>query len=258
MYLAELRGKLSPTLERKEDILTSNVFSFFKYASREIFLKGYLKELGFEVSAQQAKEAEFLFWPRYDDYTEPDLVIITGDYYLLIEAKYFSGFANETQKTKAQLRREVDGGISDAKKYGKRFYLIAITADSYRKEEEFSVLPPKLKTYCIWTNWQMVSWFLYNFLENHGHIRQEEREFALDLYNLLDRKNLRGFMGLEELGKIIMSFETYPLIFFDAKTAKFRGDFIGFTESLYFDKKIASIHKSLFFDNNKVVSRQVV
>jgi len=45
MYLAELHGKLSQRIERMEDILTSNVFSFFKYSTREIFLKGYLNEL---------------------------------------------------------------------------------------------------------------------------------------------------------------------------------------------------------------------
>ncbi len=45
MYLAELHGKLSQRIERMENILTSNVFSFFKYSTREIFLKGYLNEL---------------------------------------------------------------------------------------------------------------------------------------------------------------------------------------------------------------------
>lgn len=38
MYMAELRGKLSEKAEKQEDILTSNVFSFFKYANRQIFL----------------------------------------------------------------------------------------------------------------------------------------------------------------------------------------------------------------------------
>ena len=89
MYLAELRGKLSSRVERMEDVLTSNVFSFFKYSSRDIFLKKYLNELGFNVSDREAEEAEFRFWPVFEEGTEPDLVIIVGDYYLLIEAKYF-------------------------------------------------------------------------------------------------------------------------------------------------------------------------
>jgi len=86
MYLAELRGKLSSRVERMEDVLTSNVFSFFKYSSRTIFLKRYLNDLGFKVSDQDAEKAEFRFWPVFEDGTEPDLIIIVGDYYLLIEA----------------------------------------------------------------------------------------------------------------------------------------------------------------------------
>jgi hypothetical protein len=114
MYLAELHGKLSSRIERMEDILTSIAFSFFKYSTREVFLKGYLKELGIEVSNREAKEAEFLFWPHFEEYTEPDLVIIVGDYYLLIEAKYFSDFGKET---KGQLIRELEAGIAEARAF---------------------------------------------------------------------------------------------------------------------------------------------
>jgi len=71
MYIAELRGKLSQRIERMEDILTSNVFSFFKYSTREIFLKGYLNKLKIYVSDQEAIEAEFIFWPHFEDNTEP-------------------------------------------------------------------------------------------------------------------------------------------------------------------------------------------
>jgi len=78
MYLAELHGKLSSKTERLEDILTSNVFSFFKYSDRTIFLRRYLKMLGFSVSSEEASEAEFVFWPRYEENTEPDLVIRVG------------------------------------------------------------------------------------------------------------------------------------------------------------------------------------
>jgi len=56
-------------LSRMEDVLTSNVFSFFKYSTRDIFLKGYLKQLGFNVSDQEANEAEFIFWPRFEENT---------------------------------------------------------------------------------------------------------------------------------------------------------------------------------------------
>lgn len=53
MIAAELRGKLSPSVERMEDVLTSNVFSFLKYTNRSICFRTYLKEeLGLEVSEE--------------------------------------------------------------------------------------------------------------------------------------------------------------------------------------------------------------
>mgnify|MGYP005621754621 CR=1 FL=1 len=65
-----------------EDILTSNVFSFFKYADRKIFLKQFLNDLGFVITDAEAETASFCFWPSFEDDTEPDLVIKAGLYYM--------------------------------------------------------------------------------------------------------------------------------------------------------------------------------
>ena len=258
MYLAELHGKLSQRIERMEDILTSNVFSFFKYSTREIFLKGYLNELNFDISDQEAIEAEFIFWPRFEENTEPDLVILVGNYYLLIEAKYFSDFGGETDKTKAQLIREIEGGQLDAKNYGKNFVLIAITADSYYKDYKFEVIPSDFIPYFKWTNWQKVSWVLTNILESDKKIRKQERDFALDLYDLLDKKNLREFQSFDILSLMNQYLKPHASIFFEAKTAKFRGDFIGFLNSLPFDKKILMARKTIFLSIQKNIFTHLV
>jgi len=234
-----------------EDILSSNVFSFFKYSTREIFLKGYLKKLGFDVSDQEANEAEFIFWPRFEENTEPDLVIIVGDYYLLIEAKYFSEFGGETEKTEAQLIREINGGKLDAKNYNKTFKLIAITADHYYKENKFDVIPSEFRAHFKWTNWQSVAAFLNNILQTKAGISQQEHHFALDLYSLLDKKNLRGFQSLDILQDTIPHLKPYDSLFFEAKTAKFRGAFIGFRASLLFDKKIAPVKGTIFLSGER-------
>ena len=253
MYQAELHGKLSQRIERMEDILTSNVFSFFKYSTREIFLKGYLKELGFDVSDQEAIEAEFIFWPHFEDNTEPDLVIIVGNYYLLIEAKYFSDFGGETDKTKAQLIREIEGGRLEAKNYGKDFVLIAITADSYRKDYKFEIISKSFRPHFVWTNWQKVSWLLTNILESDKKITNQERDFAFDLYNLLDKKNLRKFQSFDILSLMNQYLKPHASVFFNAKTAKFRGDFIGFLNSLPFEKKILMMRKTIFLTTKKKI-----
>ena len=253
MYLAELHGKLPPRIERMEDILTSNIFSFFKYSTREIFLKGYLSRLAFDISNQEANEAEFIFWPRFEENTEPDLVLIVGDYYLLIEAKYFSGFAEETKKSKAQLLREIEGGKLEAKNYGKNFRLIAITADHYYKENKFKIIPLDFIPYFKWTNWQSVSSFLYDILESSRDIKKQDNDFTLDLYNLLDKKNLRDFQGLNILFNISDCLKSYKSVFFEARTAKFRGDFIGFMHGLSFDKKITPLRKTIFLSGQRSI-----
>jgi len=254
MYLAELHGKLSSRAERMEDILTSNVFSFFKYSSRDIFLKGYLNKLGINISDQEAEEAEFRFWPVFEDGTEPDLVIIVGNYYLLIEAKYFSGFFEGTKKDEHQLLRELKNGKLEAKNYDKEFNLIAITADYYYKKEKFEVIPQNLRPNFKWTNWQLVSLFLDNILNCNPNIKGPERVFALDLYNLLDKKHLRDFQKITYIGSLL---KRYNSIFFDAKTAKLRGDFIGFIESLYLVKRLKPTGKTVFFNNTKRIFKSL-
>ncbi len=187
MYIAELKGKLSSAIENSEDILTSNVFSFFKYSGRTIFLKEFLYKIGINLLDENLISAEFLFWPRYDDNTEPDLVIIAGDYYILIEAKYFSGFGEETVNRKSQLSREIKGGILEAKALQKQFVLIAITADYSYKSYKFDEIKrfPNIKF--EWINWQFVSNILSNYLNRHEE-QNSDYLISRDLYNLLKRR----------------------------------------------------------------------
>jgi len=253
MYLAELHGKLSSRVERMEDILTSNVFSFFKYTSRKIFLKGYLDKLGFNISEREASRAEFLFWPRYEENTEPDLVIIVGDYYLLIEAKYFSDFGQETSKTKAQLIREVEGGEIDAKNYGKEFVLIAITADHYFKKEKFETIPERYKSNFIWTNWQLVSSFLNYVLEANQSLKKQEREFATDLYSLLDKKNLRDFQSYNALQNIQLSTASRSFVFLQGKKSNIPWEIYWFSKQCSVRKQNESPKRGFSFPQAKKV-----
>jgi len=254
MYLAELRGKLSSRVEKMEDILTSNVFSFFKYSSRDIFLKEYLNSFGFQVSEKEAKEAEFRFWPHYEDGTEPDLVIIVGKYYILFEAKYYSGFGKKTETTGGQLKREFEGGLLESYSYGKEFYLIAITADYYFKKEKFKVILAEFESSFKWTNWQYIASFLDNILSSNPNIKGSEWDFCQDLYRLLDKKNLRSFQNITYNGPLL---EDYSSIFFDAKTAKLRGDFIGFIDSLSLAKGLKSVRETVFFSSTKRIFKSL-
>jgi len=248
MYLAELHGKLSSRLESKEDILTSNVFSFFKYCNRSIFLKNYLFVLGFEIDDKQANEAEFIFWQRYEENTEPDLIIRAGNHYILFEAKYFSDFDNGSSKTKAQLIREIEGGFLEARNFNEKFTLIAITADYCYKDCKFSSVPAQYRQFLKWTNWQKIASLLQNAL-NKQKLTDLERTFATDLYSLLCKKNLRAYRGTDLLPSVAYHSDVYGKIFFEAKTARFRDDFIGFDEALINVEKLLSSASTLFLKN---------
>lgn len=233
MYLAEIHGKLSRDNENKEDILTSNVFSFFKYANRRLFLFEFVKLLGLNISESDAVEAEFEFWPTFEDNTEPDLVLLIGKYYLLFEAKYYSGFGKETQSRKHQVVREIEGGQYAAQNLEKEFKIIAVTAHYSDKAEIKRDIPVEYLDHLIWTNWQSIALLIYQQLEKNPNMPEETRLFAADLYKLLVRKKLRNYEGVKVLSHFRRTLHaTAHKIFFEASTASYRGAFIGFASTL--------------------------
>jgi hypothetical protein len=240
-----------------EDLLTSNVFSFLKYAPRDIFLFKYIKRLGFEVTKEDARKATFLFWTTYHDLTEPDVVVLIGDYYLLFEAKLYSGFGEETDLAATQLARELDGGLSEAKFHNKTFQLIAITADHYQPPGLFQDLPVEYKTHLHWTSWQDFAFFLLSLLETSPAVSAEVRHFAEDLYALLDKKRLRKFEGTNALTIKDYSMKLVDQLFFSSESAKYRGDFLGFQATITIDIRIKPLADSIFFSTERLYYQSI-
>ena len=251
MYLAEIHGKIPSRFKRMEDLLTSNIFSFFKYTDRQIFLKRYLELLDIRIAQNEADKAEFRFWPRFDDETEPDLVLVVGPHYLLFEAKYFSDFGVETKTRKAQLIREIEGGMKEARNEDKHFQIIAITADHYYKTDRFTSIPSKYHHLFKWTNWQLVTAFIHDILDKNSEISVTDHAFASDLYSLLVKKNLRDYLGTQIFLDLNPGLTPIESVFFDYKTASFRGDFIGFINSLQFESKIRPEIMNIIEKNQK-------
>lgn len=244
MYIAELKGKIPSSLTRKEDLLTSNVFSFFKYADRKTFLKPFLKGLNFAVSDKDVSEAEFLFWPTYEDRTEPDVVLIVGPHYILFEAKYFSGFGEETELYEDQLTREMKMGSLNANRLGKKFCLVAVTAD-YSEPKKLFMKIKHLGKY-LWISWHDVTLFL----ERTISAEIKDREFAEDLYSLLIKKNLRIFDGYQNISVGGLGKEN-KFVFFDYIDANYRGAFIGFLNAYSKWLKKIERYEFLFFNMKK-------
>lgn len=244
MYIAELHGKFHPNEERKEDILTSNVFSFFKYARREVFLLNLLSLLNICVDKSEVVEAEFIFWPTYEDGTEPDLVIIVGNYYLLFEAKLHSGFGKGFELDKYQVHREIRGGELEAHNLDKEFRFIAVTA--HYAEHRFIEENPYIKNLNFqWVNWHQIALLVFGVLNRSELLDAETASFAEDLYALLLRMNLRKFAGIEFLipSNIINTSPEY--LFFDPTTSEHRGDFIGFMNTLSIFSEIMPVTESI-------------
>lgn len=232
MYLAEIHGKLSRENENKEDILTSNVFSFFKYTDRVTFFKPFLQRLGLVVSAEEVKSALFTFWPTFEDGTEPDLVIKVGKYYILVEAKYHSGFGQETKEHKHQLIREVKGGADAANTSGLNFIIVTVTSDHYQRQEDFKEYPFEFRDNLRWINWQTIALLIYQILQENPIVSDETILFAKDLYDLFLKKDLRNFEGVEVLETVPKLLSLDEILFFRTSTSQYIGGFIGFAASL--------------------------
>jgi len=245
MYQAELKGKVPSKLKDSEDLLTSNVFSFFKYTPRHTFFKQLLALIPLSVSNPELEDATFIFWHKYSDGTEPDLIITVGNYYLLFEAKLFSGFAGADAFRKSQIDREVDEGLLEAGSMGKDFLFVAVTADYHYPKSSFADIPPSNQKYIRWINWQGIARLLLDNLESNN-CGVKDYGFSKDLYDMLDKKNLRGFLPFDRLTRDIpVSPDT---IFFDARSAIFRGAFLGFSQTLSANK-IGKSPSKLFFSH---------
>lgn len=246
MIQAELRGKIPSRLQEAEDLLTSNVFSFFKYADRRTYLKEFLSRLGILVPDEELPAAEFRFWPRYDDWTEPDLVIIIDRYYILIEAKHLSDFGEATDEKEEQVVREFEGGRAEARSLEKDFRYVAITSHYNRPTRLFTHLPQEIRNTVQWTNWHAVAALLLSVLENPGNA--PDAQFAADLYHLLDKKNLRGFLPFHRISREVPAAPSS--IFFQPQSALFRGDFIGFVRALEGTTSVGAIPYRLFYQRH--------
>jgi hypothetical protein len=239
-----------------EDVLTSNVFSFLKYSNRGKCLRAYLgEELGLEVGEKEASQAEFRFWHVYDDGTEPDVIIIVGDYYLLFEAKYFSGFGLATDTVESQPIREVRNGLRESEQLRKEFLYVPVTADYYFRGDKVIDLPKELLRYVKGTSWQRFAAFLEGLLESRVLTDQHEREFASDLCELLDRKNLRGFHGYFRLAGAERLRQYGDFCFYDAMTSTSRGAFIGFAKTLDTVARIGAPERVLFMSSERELFR---
>ncbi len=243
MIQAELHGKLPSQYERWEDVLTSNVFGFFKYSDRLLFLRELLSFLGVNCSSSELQSAEFRFWPTFGDGTEPDVVIDMSSHMIVIESKYFSGFSPEHGEQAGQLIREVEQGGLEAG--SRNLVVVAITADTLPPTPLLDSIPRKIRSTVKWINWQAITRLLLSIGGISREIPDRERLFVDDLVALLERKHLRGFGSFDHLPQC-SEFRS-DTMFFDPQTARFRGAFLGFRNAFSELEQITWTQTHLWF-----------
>jgi hypothetical protein len=147
--------------------------------------------------------------------------------------------------------REVKGGRLEAKNLEKSFRLVVVSSHYYLSPELTGELPDDIGDDFIWINWQRIASIIYRILENSPTITPETQLFANDFYNLLVRKNLRQFEGINVLRGYHDLTHWSSSLFFDKTLSLFRGHFIGFQNALTLGSAIDPNPKQVFFSSEK-------
>lgn len=146
---AELHGK--PT--HAEDGLTSAVFSALSWLPAGLGLRPMLSRAFPDFDfADVDDDAQFVFWPRFHDRTEPDVVIISPNYAILVEAKEHATFGHR------QLEREWDGLKHFAPARGREPLILAVTNDT-TVPDQITAFRSRLEepARCSWLSWTNIA-----------------------------------------------------------------------------------------------------
>jgi len=229
MTIAEIHRKVSEKWTNSEDVLTSDVFTAFRYLPADKGIVGFLRSIyGLSSIIPEpivSASCEFHFWPR-GRYREPDLMLeITVDghvYHVLIEAKYLSGPSDyeivesaqdgDTIKLGNQLADQLRGlhrGSYTIFHEGDRYkqllmssrkedrLLLYLTAHPVRPDYELAqvkILYPEGTFALFWANWYQVYDYLTTGKDNFSTFPYNR--IVADVLTLLKIKHFSTFQGI--------------------------------------------------------------
>ncbi len=178
MIYAELKSKI-PEVKRSEDVLTSNIFTFFKVLPEKYIFQLVCKIVPSCVSEKikDKRICEFSLWKKFSNLKEPEIYIrLESEYHVFIEIKYRSPESSETQ-----LKDYLDLIPSENK------ILIYLTADRTEpvwttKKDIYQGLP------IYWTNWYKFKSVIEELSNN------ETDKIVQNIYDLIiTYLNYKGF-----------------------------------------------------------------
>ena len=208
---AELRGKLSSSSEspqdRLEDTLTDAAFSALKYLPR-VALRAWLESVlppSMSHHAAAASTAEFEIWPTLPGGTEPDLTLIVGNLFVVVEAKYRSPFSPRTPRH--QLEIEWDRVAEVARQRGLDGpVVVAVTAQPVAGSE-VDLVSKQIGLISVahglsgeeavrWSSWQRIALVIESM---RGSLEGGVLELAEDVLKLMEKREVRFvFEGFEQ------------------------------------------------------------
>lgn len=127
-----------------------------------------------------------------------------------------------------RLSESLRGGEAEALSLGKQFRFVAVTSHYNRPVQLLDRISYNGGEKLLWMNWQAVAGLLLENLESPDEI--PNRDFVEDLYVLLCNMRLRSFLPFFHL---TVDIPTPPnTLFFSARSARYRGAFLGFRSML--------------------------
>lgn len=208
MLQALLHSKLkasfdNPSFRPSEDTLTSSVFGILQYLPDDTLWQIVRNSCGEgkQFLPETIGEIEYIdFWPKYRDvegttnrsYVEPDVLLVTKKYYVIIEAKKFDGGGQYLTQWKNEIR--AINNEDDTKE----ILFVAMGGNSTLMHEEISVelKNAEVRTYII----NRSSWF--NLLNEIQKIESSKERNRL-VTDVTQAMNRHGFIQIKWLNSLM-------------------------------------------------------
>ena len=199
MLKTQLHSKLNLShlcrWQDSEDILTGDFFGVLDYLPRQPYLRDFLecveilndKRGRFELAQVDWEKVEMLFWtrcPGQDESTEPDVVLVSNRWVIVVEVKLGSGFG------KNQPWREYQFGRQTAENRGlsrEAVHYVIVSRARISGAQVFGGLvahqQSELELRTLWFRWLDAVTLLDGWLRRHG---EGERRTAENEIRMLD------------------------------------------------------------------------
>ncbi|CAK0757378.1 hypothetical protein CCP4SC76_2940003 [Gammaproteobacteria bacterium] len=200
MIQAEIHSKLNiidfadggsyPDLARKEDILTSNVFGILK--NLDVGVLNSLFRVA-ELDAQLMEDSfRIAFWPRFEDGTEPDILIQGSDFLVVIEVKYLSDFDRGSEERAPQILREFNGAQAKARADQiQNVFLLAVTREPITEWKDKVRPKDQEALQQIVSNLRAITWSqIYDTITTIQLTDRTSVKFLADLKELMEIKQI--------------------------------------------------------------------